>query len=463
MYRSACVLFTSMVCWGLFCAVHTLAQQLVEKEDLVKKTQKVQAVDADGNPIEGVSIKPFGLNTSYFWPESLMGKPVNSTTDKGGYVSLAYPELFADSVQCKSIDCMVEHLEYVGAVARIPINETEPQKVTLTKGVRFGLKAIDLDGLPVKERFGVLMSGDATPIFRQVGTDGLIETKGASLGPHQVMLIQPMADKKTRFSEALFFNFNDRDQELGVVVDDVELQPGVRVFGKLPSNIKRPVKDGVLIARQQPMPMTNARELGMRQLMWGEWTTIAEDGSFEFLSMPRYGKIQVIAMCDGWVALDEGRMTKGQTFSVSDEDLEVELELQPTMDAIIDVKDEAGNPIQDASVAFWPNQLWVDFGSQILGQRFQSLDQVKAQVAQNEASVTFDRISAFLEKTDAKGRAVIRNLPSRSEQPFLVEKRGFASPEQRLPLPTNPKERQAETAERLTSEISVTLKKAETP
>lgn len=70
----------------------------------------------------------------------------------------------------------------------------------------------------------------------------------------------------------------------------VELQPGVRVFGKLPSNIKRPVKDGVVIARQQPMPMTNAREFGMRQLMWGEWTTIAEDGSFEFLSMPRSGK-----------------------------------------------------------------------------------------------------------------------------------------------------------------------------
>jgi hypothetical protein len=243
----------------------------------------------------------------------------------------------------------------------------------------------------------------------------------------------------------------------------VELQPGVRVFGKLPSNIKRPVKDGVVIARQQPMPMTNAREFGMRQLMWGEWTKIAEDGSFEFLSMPRSGKIQVIAMCDGWVALDEGRMTKGQTFSVSDEDLEVELELEPTMDAIIDVKDEAGNPIQDASVAFWPNPLWVDFGSQILGQRFQSLDQVKAQVAQNEASVTLDRVSAFLEKTDAKGRAVIRNLPSRSEQPFLVEKRGFASPEQSLPLPKNPEERQAETAERLTSEISVTLKKAETP
>ena len=33
-------------------------------------------------------------------------------------------------------------------------------------------------------------------------------------------------------------------------------------------------------------------------------------------------------------------MTKGQTFTVSDEDLEVELELQPTMDGIVEVKDE---------------------------------------------------------------------------------------------------------------------------
>ena len=463
MYLNSSKLFASMVCWSLFCATQTLAQQQVGKEDLVTKMQKVQAVDADGNPIEGVSVKPFGLNTSYFWPESLMGKPVTYTTDKNGFVSLAYPELFADSVHCKSIDCMVEHLDYVGTVARIPINEADPQKVTLSKGVRFGLKAIDLDGLPIKERFGAMMSGDSTPIFRQVGTEGLLETKGASLGPHQVMLVQPMADNKTRFSEALFVNFKDRDQEVGVVLDDVELQPGVRVFGKLPSNIQRPIKDGVVLARQQPLPITDARELGMRQLMWGAWTTIAEDGSFEFSSMPRSGKIQVIAMCDGWVALDEGRMTKGQTFSVSDEDLEVELELQPTMDAIINVKDEAGNPIQDASVGFWPNQLWEDFGSQILGERWRSVDQVKAQVAQDEASVTFDRVNAFLEKTDAKGRAIIRNLPIRSEHQFVVEKRGFSSPEQTLPLPAIPEERQAKTAERLTSEMTVTLKKSETP
>ena len=103
-----------------------------------------------------------------------MGKSINSTTDKEGFVSLDYPTLFADSVQCKSIDCEVTHSDHVGTIARIPISETETQIVTLKKGVRFGLKAIEIDGSPVKERFAAMMSGETAPVFRQVGTDGCL-------------------------------------------------------------------------------------------------------------------------------------------------------------------------------------------------------------------------------------------------------------------------------------------------
>ena len=60
----------------------------------VKKTQRVIAVDHDGRPIAGVTIKPYGLNTRYFWPERLLGKPIESTTDKNGLASLEYPLLF---------------------------------------------------------------------------------------------------------------------------------------------------------------------------------------------------------------------------------------------------------------------------------------------------------------------------------------------------------------------------------
>ncbi len=464
MVRSASVLVASMVCWGVLSSSQSNAQQLVEKESLVKKTQKVQAVDTDGNPIADATFKPFGLNLSYFWPASLMGKPIDSISDKEGFVSLEYPQLFADSVQCKSIDCVVSHSEYVGAIARIPINATECQKVTLKKGIRFALKGIEIDGSPVKERFAALMSGDTAPSFRQVGTDGLIETKSAATGPHQVMLVQPRNDNKTRFSEALFFHFNDRDQDDGVVVDDVELLPGARVFGKLPSNIKRPIKEGVVIARQRPLPMKDANELGMRQLSWGDWTTIAEDGSFAFVSMPRSGKIQIIAMCDGWVSPGERMMTKGQTFTVSDDDLEVELELQPTMDGVIEVKDEAGTPIHDANVSFWPNELWEDYGSQILGQRSRSIDEAKLQMGlEQESGSASDRINAFSGKTDDKGRVVIRNLPSRFALPFMVEKKGFDALKRNLPVPLNSDGVETESAERLTSQIYVTLKKAESP
>lgn len=463
MYCSATVLVVSIVCSGWISLSQTHAQQRVEKEALVKKALKVQAVDSDGKPIEGVLFRPFGLNMSYFWPESLMGKSINYTTDKEGFVSLDCPTLFADSVQCKSIDCEVTHAGHVGTIARIPISETETQKVTLKKGVRFGLKAIEIDGAPVKERFAAMMSGETAPVFRQVGADGLIETKGAATGPHQVMLVQPMKDNKTRFSEALFFHFNDRDQEVGVVVDDVELLPGLRVFGKLPSNIKRPIKDGVVIACQRPLPMKDARELELKQVMWQDWTSIAEDGSFEFLSMPRTGTIQIIALCDGWVSPGERMMTKGQMFTVSEEDLEVELDLQPTMDAIVDVKGEAGEPIQDAEVGFWPNELWEDFGSTILGERWQSIDQVKTRMGQEEIRIDSDRFKAFHRKTDGKGRAVIPNLPSRFEMPFAVNKKGFENLQKNLPAPSDADGLKAESAVRLTSQITVTLKKSESP
>ena len=48
----------------------------------------------DKRCLAGVTIKPYGLNTSYFWPERLLGKPIESTTDKNGLASLEYPLLF---------------------------------------------------------------------------------------------------------------------------------------------------------------------------------------------------------------------------------------------------------------------------------------------------------------------------------------------------------------------------------
>ena len=464
MFRPTIWMMVSLVLCGSILSTHANAQKAIDEKSLVKKTLKVQAVDPDGNSIVGAVFKPFGLNTSYFWPEPLLGKPKDSVTDKEGMVSLEYPELFADSVQCKSVDCVVSHEEYVGTIERIPISENETQKVTLKKGVRFGLKAIEEDGTPVKERFDAVMSGNTAPRFRPVGTDGLIETKGAETGPHQVMLVQPSADSKTRFSDALFFHFSERDQEIGVVVDDIELLPGVRVFGELPANVKRPVKDGVVMACQRPLPMKDAAQQGLEQLMWIDYAKVDGNGTFEFSSMPRTGKIQIIAMCDGWVSPGEGNGTKGQTFDVAEQDLKIDLELVPTMEGVIEVKDEKGNPVEDADVGSWPNQRWEDYGSQILGQRWRMIDLVKSQLSGDSSKfeVARDAAQIYQSKTDKSGRAVIRHLPAREGNPFFVGKKGFKGiMDQRFPAPKIETEPGTETTERLQAQISVTLKKEE--
>ncbi len=439
-----------------------LHAQGVDKESLVKKTQRVTLIDSDGKPIDGVSIKPFGLNLSYFWPDSLLGDPVETFTDIAGLAILEYPQLFADGVQCKSIDCIVAHTEYVGVVVRIPVNDTDDYKLTLKKGVRFSLKGIDEEGVPIKQRFAAMMSGDTPPKFRHVELDGSIETKGAAQGGHQVMLVQPMRDGKTRFSEALFFHFSDKDQEDGVLVDDVELIPGIRVFGSLPDDIARPVTNGVVMACQMPMEIKNAAELKLRSLMWTDWTTVAEDGTFEFPSLPRSGRLQLIALCDGWVSPGERIMTKGQLFSVSDEDLEVSLNMEPTMDAIIDVKDAFGKPIEDAHVGFWPNELWQDYGSQILGERSKSIEQAQSQIEPSQASKPhIHRFDAFSGKTNEQGRIRIQNLPTRSAQEFSVGKKGFDPFTKSINPPSKDDGVDAESTERPTSQIVVTLKASE--
>ncbi len=460
MYRTTLGFLTVLLTLSIV-PLRSLHSQGVDKESLVRKSQRVMAIDSDGKPVVGVSIKPFGLNMSYFWPDSLLGEPVEMRTDQAGLATLEYPQIFADGVQCKSIDCVVVHPEYVGAIARIPVSEIDDYKLTLKKGVRFCLKAIDEEGEPIKERFAAMMSGDTPPIFRQVETNGSIETKSAAQGGHQVMLVQPRPDGKTRFSEALFFHFSDKDQEDGVVVDDVELLPGTRVFGRLPDDIARPVTNGVVMACQMPMEIKNAAELKLRSLMWSDWTTVADDGTFEFPSMPRSGRLQLIALCDGWVSPGERIMTKGQMFSVSEEDLEVALDMEPTMDAIIDVNDEFGNPIEEAYVGFWPNELWQDYGSQILGERSKSMEQAEAQIGTAKPAKLKNRFDLFSGKTNEKGRIQVRNLPSRSAQEFSVGKKGFEAFSKSINPPSKEEGFNAESTERPTSRIVVTLKKSD--
>jgi hypothetical protein len=182
------------------------------------------------------------------------------------------------------------------------------------------------------------------------------------------------------------------------------------------------------MALQAPMPFEDKQNVGIETLRWGEWVPIREDGSFEFVSLPRSGKIQMIAKCDGFVG--KRGFTNDESFDIEELETNVTLEMTPTIDVEIVVTDNAGLPISGASVGSSPNQLWAGWGSQILGTKWKSIDEVVARLDPTKSVP--EREMAFRDfssKTDAEGIARIRNLPQ-DERDFYVGKKEYEVQEQ---------------------------------
>jgi hypothetical protein len=403
----------------------TLAQDDANKP-VEKRLQRVVFKDTEGNPIPGVKFTPWGLNMSYFWPTKLMGDPKDTISDADGLALIEYPAEFASKLACSSIDGTISHPDYIGTVGRLTVSETSDYEVILKQGIRLKVVGIDAEGNPIKEKYGVCFGGEAPPTEWPQADDGSIQSKSVATGVNQLMLVQPMPDGKTRFSQPLLFNFNEADLEEGKTVDDIELEEGIRVFGTISADVIRPVKNGRVLAIHMPLAIENGVEKQANLLAWSEQAKINEDGTFEMASMPRFGRIQLIAICDGWTGLGKRVFTEGQTFFAQDMDLEVELKMERTTDVVLFVLDEFDNPIEGAEVFFSPNQLWKDYGSQILGEGDRSIDSIEVQLGMRDKSIlavhSWDKYSG---KTDATGKILVDNIPIRGEEPFSVSKKGF--------------------------------------
>lgn len=430
--------FTFAFAIGLLFSLSAAHAQEPPNTEVVKKRQRISVVSQDGKPIANAKIKPFGLNMSYFWPERDMGVASVHITDEHGIAEIEYPEMIGGKVRTTTLDCTVSHPAYVGSVARIPIRVDENTEVALKNGVRVRIAPVDEDGKPVTAAFTGLLSGDFSLDSWIRDASGAIETRSIPIGDHQLLIVQPMPNGKTRFSELLSFHFDEKDRETGVLIDDIELSEGIRVFGKLPDDIPRPIINGSVQIVQFPLILEQAANAGLEMVHWTAHTPIDEEGNFEFKSLPPSGRIQLIALCDGWVSPGENIFTKGTTVQITGGDTEVDLEMIPTMDAQLTVVDENDDPIVDANVSFNPNQLWADWGSQLLGQKMDSLTEIEFQLQLIDESKKpkSERFNLYSSKTDAKGQCIIRNLPLRTTHSLAVGKKGVGSKELNLGPPT---------------------------
>ena len=384
-----------------------LAQQPTEL-----RTLEVRIVNPLGKPLDNAYADPWLVNEKYFWPSKQVPRQP-AKTDAEGVAKIEYPKLaHVSNINVESIKMTVSHADFCSSDVVVPVSvEREaPFEIKLEPGISLTLNAIGIEGNPVEKSFAVAMSGQVNVPRWNRPTPSIAQCRAIKPANSQIMLVQADENGAHAFSDVISHHF---DTEKEVLLEDIELLRGISVRGKLAMKVTRPVIHGVAIAVHIPLPAGDSWDPQLPSLLYFDSVDIREDGTFEFKSMPRTGTIQLIAVCDGWVGLEQSGapFIVGETFDVEEADLEVELNMHKTFDAHIRVIDKAGKPIEGVVVGCSPNQLYKKGGSTFLGQRSNSITQLNNQLLEDmpaEESLDFTR---FQGESDREGRLTIRNLP----------------------------------------------------
>ncbi|MEO8268511.1 MAG: hypothetical protein ABI557_02250 [Aureliella sp.] len=388
----------------------------------------VKLVSPDDKPIVGAAVLVNGVRCAedpgswYSWPTTNAGKDNSFITDENGEATFEYPKFLGAPPDYSTITTLTFNFSHSGFVsdrAEAAIDELKTTH-TLQPGCRVVFTAVDEQQQSI-DRFGCLIGGPS-PDWKL--SDGTIQSSAVPSGKWQTMLVAPREDGVTLFSGILPARYASGGE---FKINNVRLSPGLRVQGKLSDNVPRPIVDGVVIAFSQPKPTPEAIEK-REAISWTDAVKIAADGSFEFASLPASGRLQLISVCRDWVIVDQARegnplrggSKQGILLDLDNTDIKsnlldkVVLDMEPTGTLEVTVVDGDGNPVSDIRVGTNPNQLLEDYGSQILGESYVSLDVMREQWDPAFEPPTVwdpDRQSRYYLKSSINGKATIYSMP----------------------------------------------------
>lgn len=377
----------------VLCNSFTLqGQEEVPSITLTSLTElKVALSDEDGHPVVGAQVMPYAMrveevNGHGFWNRAVLGSPKTHASDSMGIATIKYPAKIDSRPKpftTKLVTFMIQHSDYVQKVVHHSLDPDNPAaiaEVTLETGCELQLSAVDDAGQPVTD-FAVMLAGPfAARIWANDGEGGR-RTRALSDGTWQTMLVSPGEDGIPLFSGLLPLRVRP---EQAMRIRNVKLSQGSRVLGGIDASVPRPITNGYVMATIAPSPQGDSYDKESPSLTWHTTADIQANGNFVMPSIPRAGKMQIIAVCDGWVSkttMEEARsFVMGQLFDVQEEltDVTVAMERTGTLELSISLPD--GRPLDSGSVSSWPNQAYYKGGSTFLGQRYNSIDEVMLQL-----------------------------------------------------------------------------------
>jgi hypothetical protein len=209
---------------------------------------------------------------------------------------------------------------------------------------------------------------------------------------------------------------------------DLNLEPGVRVTGRLDDSVPRPVIDGRVLVRV----FEESEDWITSAPVWVAWRPVTEDGRFAFESLPP-GRMEIIGTCDGFVSSNgppwKGQVTREripQQFRIAAPGREITVQMEATAACEVTILDDTGKPLPGAKAGFSPNAWWADGSTTIFGETYNSEDEFRITAPPAWKDIVNLTRECF-QVSDANGVALVRTLPAGS-QDYSVTHTNYAMP-----------------------------------
>lgn len=368
-----------------FCFAEPPSQVSGDGAELKTRSQVVESlpvrvVDSRGEPVRGAIVEPWAIRSGqghYMWPNGEHDRtevsPEEVDTDVQGNARIAYPRftLLDEGVRTIGVSISVDHRDYACPEPmhiEVPLDNDEPYVVVLEDAVPIELRPM-IDGKPTEASnlyafwSGVRSGKSGFTLERTASTLRLPPLKP---GSQSVLVAKMDGDRVTHFSRIVDFEV-PRDGEFAM---DVPLSKVAPIEGALSDNVPRPVTAGRI--KVQTVPPHDSET---RRVSWSTWVPIRADGTFTLDAWPIDEKVQLIALCDGFIASsgeapleyegpDVNSYLLPQVFdSVALSPITVQM--VPLVECVVKMIDEESQPVAGVTVESCPNVGWWNGGAQI--------------------------------------------------------------------------------------------------
>ena len=346
---------------------------------------KVRVVDPDGHPVAQAKVSPWGLRCSLghdHWAKDTWAcdlSPTATWTDATGIATVAYPYycVRAEQIRTTEVSLKVDHPDFAytsDVFVAVPPATQEPHEIKLPPGVPLEVRPM-LDGKVASHDNLFIICSEHRSYERdfkpRISAEGTLGIPAARPGANSVLLVTLDGDRATHFSR-----ITDFDLVIGEPKQlEVELRPGVCVRGTLSENVPRPVRNGRVNAHSL-QPADNGSFY--QRVLWVTWVPIEPDGTFVIDTWPADEPIQLIALCEGFIAAngtapEEVRdppvppkvdpFGRPQVFR-SSTDGRIELAMTPLVRCNVTAVDPDDKPVAGVEVGASPSVGWWNDGAQ---------------------------------------------------------------------------------------------------